>query len=90
MSAYQLGTQLKLTATFKDENGQLVDPTDVTCEVKRLKDGEVDTPAAARQSLGVYRATYLPTTTGQYQYKFTGTGAVIAAGGGRFSVNTSF
>jgi hypothetical protein len=89
MKQYIVETEVSLSAMFKDASGNLVDPTDVTGEII-LPDQTVVALAPVRMSLGVYRALFTPTLNGLHQYKFQGTGVVVAAVEGRFTAQTSF
>lgn len=89
--SYFVGTQIALTGEFRDRpGGVLVDPTTVTCKVKCLATGATEDVAVTRQSTGIYKAWYTPPVVSQYQYRFAGVGAVVVAGEGRFSAQSSF
>lgn len=86
-NVYNTGDAVIFTATFKKADGELVDPGEIHLRVKRPS-GEIDELTAERQSLGLWRATYslIGKTHGEYQYRWTGTGAVQVAAQGAFYV----
>jgi hypothetical protein len=86
-NVYDTGDAVILTATFRKPDGELVDPTEIHLRVKRSS-GEIDELTAERQSLGLWRATYnlIGKTHGEYQYRWTGTGAVQVVSQGAFYV----
>lgn len=73
-----VGNPIRLTASFADATGTLVDPTAVTVHLT-LPDGTISTPAATRDSTGVYHYDYTTVQTGIHQYYFAGTGSNAAA-----------
>lgn len=91
MNQYIVGTLVEIDATFTDQFGTLMDPTDVTAQV-RLPDGTVVvlTNQVSHVGLGVYKVAYTPEINGLYAYRFAGDGAVIAANEGEFMAQTTF
>jgi len=90
MNAYDIGSLIQLTGTFKNAAGTLTDPTTVTCTV-RDPAGVVTTPAATKASVGVYTADVDLTgaLAGVWNYRFQGTGACQAAEEASFYVEAS-
>ena len=84
---YNAGDAIILTATFRNADNALVDPTEVHLRIKRSS-GEVDDLTPERQEMGVWRAMYslAGKSQGEYQYRWVGTGAIQAAGQGAFYV----
>jgi hypothetical protein len=93
---YDIGDELTFAVTFT-QGGVLADPTDVFIYVGNptfepvvqtftYGDGEV-----VRDSVGKYHLDFVPLTSGWWEYKWQGIGAVIAAGRDtRFYVRPSF
>jgi hypothetical protein len=74
---YAVGQQAHLTATFKDVNGALFDPTTVTATITK-PDGTAAAGSpftAVRDSIGQFHYDYTTTVAGIHQWFFTGTGA---------------
>lgn len=86
MTTYDIGDAPTVTASFRNLNGELTDPTLVTVEYT-LPDGTVIAlDDIANPSVGVYRVTVPALTlSGEYVVKFFGTGALIAAEEIRFT-----
>lgn len=88
--AYSRDTQVELSGTFRDTDGNLVDPTEVTLQV-RAPGGTISsyTYGAAevtRASLGVFTKAVDLDASGVYFYRFKGTGTVVVAGWERLDV----
>lgn len=92
MNSYVVGTLVELDASFKDATTGL--PADPTAVFATLRDPTgVDTDISGvvvRASTGEYKAPYTPTLSGLYTYRFSGTGAVVAADEGVFTARTEF
>lgn len=79
---------------FKNAAGALADPTAVTLRWHRH--GEVDTVwtvqpgQVVKDSTGVYHADIPVTEPGLHHFRWEGTGAVVAAAEGTFSVQSEF
>ena len=86
-NVYNTGDAVIFTATFKNAEGELVDPIEIHLRLKRSS-GEIDELTPERQSLGLWRATYslIGKTQGEYQYRWTGAGTVQVAAQGAFYV----
>ncbi len=63
-----------LECAVVDEAGTRVDPTTVTGEVHR-PDGTIDALTVAKQTNGLYAATYAWAVVGPHVVRFVGTGA---------------
>lgn len=81
MSTYDVGTLVRVSATFKDTSGTLTDPGDVTVTVSKV-DGTTVSGSATKDSTGVYH--YDIDTTGYaggvIGYKFVGTSPAQVVG----------
>ena len=76
---------MRLSATFKNFAGNFADPTSVTLTIKKVgESAETLTPVAG--AVGHYSYDYTPLTAGTYNYRFNGTGAIVAAVQGQFTV----
>lgn len=76
---YDIGDTPRITETFTDLTGALTDPGAVSCSV-RTPDGTTTlyvypTTAMTNPSLGVYTLDLPLTQSGQYGWKWNGTGA---------------
>jgi hypothetical protein len=89
LAQYTVGTTIQITATFTDDDGVKVDPTEVTAEL-RTPAGVLEDLTVVRDSTGEYHADYTPALNGLHQYRFIGTGAVAAANEGSFMAQTTF
>lgn len=69
--------EIKVTGTFKDENGDLVDPT-VTAEL-RDPYGNRAPMTVARISEGLYAFTFVPARSGKYWYQWEADGPLMTA-----------
>ena len=79
---------VRLSAAFTDTNGAAADPTSVALKM-RLPDGTLSTFGPTRDSAGNYHYDYTAVQSGVHNYRFKGTGAVVAAGETSFVVKTS-
>ena len=89
-SSYDIGDQRRLTVTFTDINDVDADPTAIHF-IMNEPDGVQtshaygDSPAVLiKSAVGIYYVDWLITKQGRHHYKFTGTGAVVAAESGEF------
>ncbi len=75
-----------LSATFRDKDGALFDPTAVTFKVKK-PDGTTETLSSLTNgSTGVYTKSYTPATVGKYEWFAIGTGANAKTESNKFEV----
>ena len=82
---FDIGDRVRITATFTDLAGAVADPTTVALTVK-APDGTLTSPSNSKDSTGVYHADVNPDASGTWWYRWTGTGALVAAEEGTFSV----
>jgi hypothetical protein len=90
--AYHIGDKVKLTATFKDETGALADPTTVVFRALGPSASFVYTTPDShivRDSIGVYHVILSTDVSGDWAYRFEGTGALTAATERSFFVEKS-
>lgn len=85
INTYDVGDSPVLTATFRDRDTELKDPTTVVCRVLPPS-GTEQNPSPAQVSTGVYEAVITIDEPGVWHYRFEGTGAVEAAGDHKFKV----
>lgn len=69
---YDVGDVLRVTGTFTDVDGNLVDPTTVTLRVKDSA-GQTSTIATTNPSQGVYRGEIELTRAGRWFYRWQST-----------------
>lgn len=85
-NSYPLNTQLRLAAAFTDAtSGATVTPTTVTITI-RAPDLTTTTPTVTNPSVGNYQTLVLPTQSGRWLWRASGTGAVAAQQDGEFEV----
>lgn len=82
---HDVGDAVRLRATFRDEAGDLADPTEVALSLL-LPDRSTIDPEPARESLGVWSVVVDVTQSGTWRYRWQATGAVTAAEEGSFDV----
>jgi len=87
-ASYQIGDRIKITVTFRNSAGVLADPTSVAIMVKTPAGTESSEPPN-KDSVGIYSHQLTLTQSGKYHYRAKGTGSVVAANEGFFSVTTS-
>lgn len=91
--AISVGDLRRLTASFYNSTGNVVDPTKVTLEVEAPDDTlstyyySGATSTITKVSTGVYRKDVSLTLPGVYEYDWTGTGTAQAHEGGSFKVS---
>lgn len=74
---YALGTQVRITATFTAD-GTNKDPTTVTLYVQRPRTALSTITSVTRDSQGVYHYDVVLDRSGEWLYRWAGTGAVVA------------
>lgn len=84
--SYIAGNIIRLTATFSDATGALVDPTAVEFRVV-APGAAVSVVAGTRASSGEWYADVTASTPGKWAFRAVGSGAVVAAAEGSFVVN---
>jgi hypothetical protein len=83
-SKIDIGDLIRLSGTFADLNGNLLDPTVVTLSIKESS-GVVASfqygrdAFVVRESVGKYYMDFAPNMEGLHTYRFAGSGAVTAA-----------
>ena len=85
INQYLLGNMIRLSVSFQDSEGELVDPTSVTLEIKR-PDGVTEMPTPSKEAVGKYYFDYTPSVIGMHYYNFQGFGAVVAMSQGQFLI----
>ena len=91
-----IGDEAVFTATFRDADHELVNPTTVTFKIARpTLESSISSPNAAisNPSVGVWKYTYLipNDTPGTWYVRIVGTGALNSAGEASFEVkDTNF
>jgi hypothetical protein len=79
MTVIHAGTLVRFTATLRDADAQLVDPTTVEGWLRYVGDAAETPLVLARQSLGVYSGTYTVPKAGRLMWGVRCTGPDIAA-----------
>lgn len=90
MTSYDVGDIARVTCTFTNESGVNTDPTTVTLEVK-TPTGVITSYTWAggtvtRSAAGVFYKDISITMSGEWFYRFEGTGAVESASEANFYV----
>jgi hypothetical protein len=91
VNQYVLGTAIEVSVAFTNAAGAPADPTLVTLAVtdpagaETTYDDELSNPA-----VGSYLTTFVADQVGDYRYRFEGTGALVAATEGVFTVWSSY
>lgn len=92
MNVYEVGDRVRLTATFTDSAGTAADPTQVRLlvQVQGEHPSSYTYPGTVTKSAtGVYYYDYDVLYEGIHDYRWVGTGAVVAADEGQFNVPNS-
>lgn len=84
MATYDKGDMVVLTASWKNEAGDFVDPDTVTLKILN-PDGSITSyiygsSTMTRTAAGRYRYEFKPVVQGKYDYRWEGTGAATATG----------
>jgi hypothetical protein len=90
MATYDQGDYIRLTGTWRNDASVLVDPSTVTLKVQ-LPNGTTSSYTYAsgnviKDATGTYYYDFLPTSQGNYVYRWEGTGNAIASGQGSFFI----
>jgi len=74
MDEYEVGSTIKLTVTFKDYDGNLINPTTVTLIIILPSGSTVSIAVDSiyNEGLGIYYANYTITEVGDHTYTYTG------------------
>jgi hypothetical protein len=89
MNDYEIGDQIRLTAVFTDANGAAADPTTVTCSIRRTAGDSWSFAypgSVTKSATGTFSCDWTCSNDGIYEYRWAGTGAVVAAGEAIFRV----
>lgn len=87
-NAIQQGNQVRLSVLFKNESGQPEDPTVVSCQIEDPTK-KITTPTPTRDATGEYHYILTVGLPGRWQYRFAGTGTLVAAKESDFWVQNS-
>lgn len=71
MNRYDVGDTVRVTATFRNENGALDDPADVACIIRRPNGVNIE-PTPTSSSTGIWSATVNIDDSGVWRYRFEG------------------
>jgi hypothetical protein len=85
MNKYDIGDQVHLTVVFTNSSGVATSPTTVTCTVQPPS-GPTQSLTAVNDSTGNYHADVSPDQSGEWDYRWAGTGALVVAEEGSFYV----
>lgn len=94
MNSYDLGDQVRLSATFTDVDGAAVDPTVITVKYA-APDGSVTDLTygvdlnVTQDATGVFYVDFVPSAAGVWSYRWESSGTVTAAAEGSFMVRRS-
>ena len=83
-NSYTIGQQIRFSAAFKNLAGTLTDPTTVTFKIESPS-GTVVTyvyltdSQLIKDSTGNYHVDYLPASSGAWNYRWEGAGAIVSA-----------
>lgn len=90
-----VGSEILLSCAFYDAAGAPKNPTGVTLYVKRDGQSTVTSYVYGTDSIlytsgtGIYYRAYTPAYSGNYYYKWAGTGALVTASEGSFVVQST-
>ena len=92
--AYYVGQKIRLSGFFATQTGTGVDPTTILGKVK-VPAGTITTYTygtdveLVRDGTGSYYVDWTTTAAGTHTFRFSGTGAAVAAGESTFVVETT-
>ena len=84
-NTYDIGDQVRLSVAFTNSAGVATDPTTVTITIRK-PDQTTSTPTALTSATGTWYTDVTLDQTGNWYYRFAGTGALVAAEEGEFYV----
>lgn len=87
-NTYDVGTAVRLSVAFTDNTGTPADPSDVLLRVKDPS-GETSLPSVTRDGVGLYHCDVVLSLTGNYFYRYEGSGAIIAVADAQINVTAS-
>jgi|HubBroStandDraft_5_1064220.scaffolds.fasta_scaffold02869_8 hypothetical protein len=82
------GNVVRLTVVFTNEVEEPAEPSTVKCSIKQ-PNGIIETPTPLRDSLGAWHQDVLAVSPGRWEYRWSGTGVVVAAAESDFWVQNS-
>lgn len=89
---YDFNTTIRLSATFKNDVGNLIDPTSVSLKYICLDEEtnfEFSYPSdITKESIGKYHLDINPASAGFWRYRWSGFGTVQVSKIGEFTVNS--
>lgn len=94
MASFALGQKIRITATFKDENGAEADPSAVYCQIKD-EAGTVTSyqytvdPEVVKDNTGIYHLDVDLDAVGWWYWRWYSTGNYQAANEGRIRCQES-
>ncbi len=90
MATYDKGDLIRLQATWKNSAEANVDPSTVILKIQApsgtITEYTYASGTVQKNGTGVFYYDYLPSTFGNYTYRWEGTGAAIASGQSGFYV----
>lgn len=86
---YDIGDLVRMAVVFKDDTGEVADPTAVTLMVLRPGDTVATAVSPVKDATGQYHGDIAIDTAGSWYYRWAGTGAVVAAEETHFYVRES-
>jgi hypothetical protein len=93
MNTYHVGTEVRVTGTFKDADGAVANPTTISLVVRDPSGNEATytyggAGTITKGSTGIYHQGITTDEEGVWVYQWTGTGAVVTVDEGWFNVET--
>lgn len=83
---YDIGDVVRVSANFKSTAGVNADPTDVLVRVERPDATSTGSTNPTKPSVGNYYYDFAVTQAGRHTYRWVGTGAIVSASEGAFTV----
>ena len=89
-STYDYGDIVRVQGTFRDEDGDLADPSEVAIWIKAPSSTVATSTNPSNPSTGVYYLDFEPGSSGQFYYRIFSDGALQASEEGMFRVRRRF
>ena len=86
---YEVGDSVRLEVEFRDSAGALADPTAVQVKVEDPAGTETTYTDETKDATGLYHKDVTATAPGTWQYRWEGSGALVAISEGSFYVKRS-
>ena len=86
---YAIGQTVRLTCAFATVAGVATDPTAVSVIVDDPTGNQTTYASPTKDSTGNYHQDVVPTSAGQWRYRWAGTGAVAAVAESAFLVKAN-